>query len=347
MIHLLYRLAKPFLFRLPPERAHFLTVRGLRRALELPYAGKVFEKLFTVPAAQAVALERTVFGIHFPNPVGLAAGFDKDGRYYNDMAALGFGFVEIGTVTPRPQNGNPAPRLFRLPADGAHLNRMGFNNDGATAMRDRLLATPPRVVVGGNIGKNKDTPNEHAAADYLFCFETLYPVVDYFVVNVSSPNTPDLRALQARAPLTALLTALQAANAAKPKPKPLLLKIAPDLTNTELDDILDIVRQTGIAGIIATNTTTSREGLRTSAHVVAEYGAGGISGAPLRARSLEVVRYLAARSGVPVVAVGGIATAADAQAMLEAGAALVQVYTGLVYEGPSLVRRICAGISGK
>ncbi len=339
-----HRLLKPLLFLLPPETAHRVTLGMLHLLLGIPGFPRLFRRLFRTDHP---SLRRDLWGLTFPNPVGLAAGFDKDGRHFRAMAALGFGFVEIGTVTPQGQPGNPKPRLFRLPADQALINRMGFNNDGVEALVRRLRATPPPdgLVIGGNIGKNKSTPNADALSDYLRCFDALYPYVDYFVVNVSSPNTPGLRDLQEKGPLTALLQGLQSANHRKPSPKPILLKIAPDLTDPQLDDILDIVRQTSLAGIIATNTTLSREGLSSAADRAAE--AGGLSGRPLRDRSTEVIRYLHERSGgrLPIIAVGGIFSARDAREKLAAGASLVQVYTGLVYEGPGLVKAINNGLA--
>ncbi len=288
-------------------------------------------------------LERQVFGLTFPNPVGLAAGFDKDGKHYEAMSALGFGFIEIGTVTPLGQPGNPQPRLFRLPADEALINRMGFNNEGVDALAERLKKRKQSdVVIGGNIGKNKLTENEHAGRDYAICFETLFPYVDYFVVNVSSPNTPNLRDLQEKGPLTELLTALQHLNKQKPAPKPLLLKIAPDLTDGQLDDILDIAQATHLDGVIATNTTISRSGLNTDGKTLEEIGAGGLSGKPVKSQSTEVIRYLHQKSKgtLTIIGVGGIASPADALEKLAAGAALVQVYSGMVYEGPAMVKRI-------
>jgi dihydroorotate dehydrogenase len=259
------------------------------------------------------------------------------------MSALGFGFIEIGTVTPRPQSGNPKPRLFRLPPSEALINRMGFNNDGVEALAKRLERRgKPDCIIGGNIGKNKVTPNDEAQEDYRVCFQALYPYVDYFVVNVSSPNTPGLRELQEKEPLSALLHLLQQENRKQPKAKPILLKIAPDLTDSQLDDIIDIVRDTGLAGIIATNTTIGRENLREHAGYVAAIGAGGLSGQPLKDRATAVIRYLAEKSGgaFPIIGVGGIQSPEDALEKLNAGASLVQVYTGMVYEGPSIVRRI-------
>jgi dihydroorotate dehydrogenase len=333
-------LLKPLLFLLPPEKAHHVTLFLLKMALSIPLAGWLFRKNFEVKDQR---LERHVLGLSFPNPVGLAAGFDKDGKHYRAMAALGFGFIEIGTVTPVGQPGNPQPRLFRLPKDEALINRMGFNNEGVDALVKRLQKSRPKgLVIGGNIGKNKVTPNEQAARDYAICFEALFPYVDYFVVNVSSPNTPGLRELQEKEPLTALLAHLQNLNRQKPSPKPILLKIAPDLTNAQLDDILDIVQATQLAGIIATNTTIGRDGLATEAAAVAEIGAGGLSGKPVRERSTAVIRYLHQKSGgkVAIIGVGGIASAADALEKLEAGAVLVQVYSGLVYAGAGLVKEI-------
>jgi dihydroorotate dehydrogenase len=292
------------------------------------------------------SLERKLWGITFPNPVGLAAGFDKDAKYTDPLACLGFGFIEIGTVTPRPQPGNPKPRLFRLPQDSALINRMGFNNDGAMRAALRLGKRKERIIIGGNIGKNKDTPNEQAADDYEKCFKALYAFVDYFVVNVSSPNTPGLRELQDKAPLTALLNRLQALNRQNANSKPILLKIAPDLTNGQLDDIIDIVNTTNIHGIVATNTTISRANLATPADELNAIGAGGLSGAPLRMRATEVIKYIHTRSNgtIPVIASGGIFTAADAKEKLDAGASLVQVYTGFIYEGPGIAKKICRGL---
>ncbi|MEM9992248.1 MAG: quinone-dependent dihydroorotate dehydrogenase, partial [Bacteroidota bacterium] len=287
--------------------------------------------------------EREVLGLKFKNPVGLAAGFDKDGKAFRDMAALGFGFVEVGTVTPLPQAGNAQPRLFRLPQDEALINRMGFNNAGMDAMVEQLKKGKPEgLIVGGNIGKNKVTPNESAVEDYVKCFETLFPYVDYFVVNVSSPNTPNLRALQDKKPLTHLLSTLQQLNQAKPSPKPMLLKIAPDLSFEQIDDVVDIVQAVKLDGIIATNTTIDRSTLRTTKTEVDKVGNGGLSGRPLTDRATEIIRYIHQRTKgkLTIIGVGGIASAAEAKAKLEAGASLVQIYTGLVYEGPSLVKRI-------
>ncbi|UYZ61756.1 quinone-dependent dihydroorotate dehydrogenase [Hymenobacter weizhouensis] len=333
-------LLKPLFFQLDAEKAHHLVFDNLRRAHQLPGVRTALRGLYDY---QHPSLERDVLGLRFRNPVGLAAGFDKNAELTNELASLGFGFVEIGTVTPRPQPGNPTPRLFRLPQDEALINRMGFNNDGAAAAAQRLRRRQhPDLIIGGNIGKNKDTPNELAAHDYVACVEALHEVVDYFVVNVSSPNTPGLRQLQEREPLIRLLQEVQERNQALPRPRPLLLKIAPDLTDAQLDDILLIARETHLSGLVATNTTISREPLRTPAPAVAALGAGGLSGRPLRQRATEVIRYLHRRThgGLPIIGAGGIHSAQEALEKLAAGASLVQLYTGFIYEGPGLVRRI-------
>ncbi len=287
-------------------------------------------------------LEREFFGLRFKNPVGMAAGFDKNAMYYNQLADLGFGFVEVGTVTPVPQDGNPQPRLFRLPADQGLINRMGFNNGGVEEMVERLKKRNTDIIIGGNIGKNKVTPNENATDDYMKCFNALHPYVDYFAVNVSSPNTPGLRELQEKEPLTHLLNTLKKANAQIAKPRPILLKIAPDLTNEQLDDIIDIIKETGLDGVIATNTTNSRAGLKEDSTRIEEIGAGGLSGAPVRVRSTEVIRYLKAGSEnkFKIIGVGGIVSPQDALEKLDAGADLIQVYSGFVYEGPSMCKKI-------
>lgn len=335
----MYRYIRPLLFRLKPETAHQLTVALLRVATALPGVTGGLRTLFEVDDPR---LERELFGLRFKNPVGLAAGFDKDARLVDGMAALGFGFVEIGTVTPFAQPGNPKPRMFRLPTDRSLINRLGFNNHGVNRAARNLARRRSSVIVGGNIGKNKTTPNDQAPRDYESCFRGLYDYVDYFTVNVSSPNTPDLRELQEKEPLTDLLRGLQDLNRQQPHPKPILLKIAPDLSDGQLDDIVDICQSLGIDGIIATNTTISRDGLATPAQRVATAGAGGLSGQALRQRATEVIRYLHQRSGgrLPIIGVGGVASPEDALEKLAAGASLVQIYTGLVYEGPALVKRI-------
>jgi dihydroorotate dehydrogenase len=339
------RIIKPFFFLLSAERAHYLAMSLLKTALATPLLGALIRRRFNY---RHPSLRRELLGLSFENPVGLAAGFDKDARWVDELACLGFGFIEIGTVTPLPQPGNDKPRLFRLPQDEALINRMGFNNGGSKAAAARLRKRKSKIIVGGNIGKNKLTPNEDALSDYMKCFEDLFEVVDYFAVNVSSPNTPGLRALQDKEPLLHLLQTLQQRNLSKGTPKPILLKIAPDLTNGQLDDIIRIVAESGIAGVIATNTTIERAPLISSAADIAACGAGGLSGKPLRERSTEVIRYLKQQSGnaFPVIGVGGIHTAQDAIEKLNAGADLVQVYTGFVYEGPGVARAICEGVRG-
>ncbi len=323
-------LIRPVLFRFDPEKVHYFTFSVLKN---FPFAARLF---LPKPVADP-RLEREVFGLKFKNPVGLAAGFDKDAKMFQELSDLGFGFIEIGTLTPKPQDGNPKKRLFRLKEDQAIINRMGFNNGGVEAAVERLRKNK-NVLIGGNIGKNKVTPNEHAADDYIICFEKLFPVVDYFVVNVSSPNTPNLRELQDKKPLTELLGTLQQLNSKKERPKPILLKIAPDLSDDQLMDIIDIVQETQIAGVIATNTTLSREGLQSEN----KQETGGLSGKPLTKRSTEVIRFLSEKSGkaFPIIGVGGIHTAEDALEKLEAGASLVQLYTGFIYEGPGLIGEI-------
>lgn len=330
-------IVKPLLFLIAPEKAHDVVASGLSFVMKIPGLSTLISWIYGYSNPR---LARTVFGIQFPNPVGLAAGFDKNAKLIDEFAALGFGFIEVGTVTPKGQDGNPQPRLFRLSEDGALINRMGFNNEGLEAMKKRLLARRSKVIVGGNLGKNKVTPNEQAEEDYCLGFEALYDVVDYFVVNVSSPNTPNLRALQEKEPLKKLLVRLQDLNGTKPALKPILLKIAPDLTNEQLDDVIEIVLETQLAGVIATNTTLSREGLLSSETLRSEMG--GLSGKPLRARSTEVIRYLHQKSKghFPIVGVGGIHSAEDAVEKLKAGASLVQIYTGFIYEGPGLIRDI-------
>ena len=333
----MYTLLKAILFKLDPEKAHHFTFKLIRVLLSVPGIKWVWKKSYCVEDAK---LERTVFGLKFKNPVGLAAGFDKDGKLFNELAYCGFGFIEVGTVTPLPQEGNPKKRLFRLIEDEAIINRMGFNNLGIEHLVTKLKKRNTDVIIGGNIGKNKVTPNEEADKDYQITFESLHPYVDYFVVNVSSPNTPNLRELQDKEPLTKLLMGLVALNKEKEIQRPILLKIAPDLTNEQLDDIIDIVASTKIDGIIATNTTISRDGLTTKN--IEEIGAGGLSGKPLKNRSTEVINYLATKSNkaFPIIGVGGIHSAEDALEKMRAGADLVQLYTGFIYEGPSLIKKI-------
>ncbi len=342
----MYKIIRSILFLFDPEKVHYATARLIRFTLSIPGMKAIWKKRFTVDDPN---LKRELFGLTFENPVGLAAGFDKNASMYNDLAYCGFGFIEIGTVTPVGQPGNPKPRLFRLKEDSGIINRMGFNNDGVEAAVENLKKRKTNIIIGGNIGKNKVTPNEEADNDYKIAFEALFPYVDYFVVNVSSPNTPNLRSLQEKEPLTNLLNGLQNLNNAKEKRKPILLKIAPDLTNEQLDDIIEIINDTQIDGLIATNTTISREGLTTSKEKVERIGAGGLSGKPLTSRSTEVIRYLATKSNksFPIIGVGGIHSAEDAIKKFEAGADLVQVYTGFIYEGPALIKRINRAILRK
>lgn len=325
---------RPILFKFDPEAIHHFTFSFLKIIHKIPFVPQIFRSLYVIEDKR---LECEVFGLKFKNPVGLAAGFDKDAKLYKELSNLGFGFIEIGTVTPKPQSGNEKPRLFRLKEDEALINRMGFNNEGAWEAAKRLRKNQ-KILIGGNIGKNKVTPNEEAIHDYEICFDALYSVVDYFVVNVSSPNTPNLRELQDKEPLTNLLQILQNRNLTKPKARPILLKIAPDLTDEQLLDIIEIVKTTQIAGVIATNTTISRDNLNSEN----QKETGGLSGKPLTNRSTEVIRFLSEKSGkaFPIIGVGGIHSPEDAIEKLNAGAALVQIYTGFIYEGPGFLRSI-------
>lgn len=336
---------KPILFLFQPETIHHIVFKVIKFFSSIPLVSPIVRSIYVTSDKR---LERNLFGINFPNPVGLAAGFDKDAKLFEELGDFGFGFVEIGTLTPKAQPGNDKPRMFRLPEDEALINRMGFNNEGVEDAVKRLKGRSGKhkLIIGGNIGKNKLTPNTDAIKDYSSCFEALFDHVDYIAVNVSSPNTPNLRDLQDKEPLTKLLKHLKSLNAQKATPKPILLKIAPDLTDTQLDDIVDIVKDTNIDGLIATNTTISREGLKTSDTRLKEIGAGGLSGKPLTNRSTDVLKYLVAKSdnAFPIISVGGIHTAEDAIEKLNAGASLVQVYTGFVYEGPAIVKRINKGI---
>jgi len=328
------RIIRPLLFKFDPEKVHYFTTSLLKLVLNLPLISFLYKSQYKLESPQ---LHKNVTDILFKNPVGLAAGFDKNAEYYKDMHDLGFGFIEIGTVTPKPQEGNPKKRLFRLKEDNALINRMGFNNKGVKSAIENLKDKGD-IIIGGNIGKNKTTPNENAVDDYDICFKALFDWVDYFVVNVSSPNTPDLRALQDKKPLLKILKHLQKLNHSKPSSKPIFLKIAPDLNNNQLMDIIDIVEETKIAGLIATNTTINRAGLKSENREET----GGLSGRPLKNRSTEVIRFLKknAKNPFPIIGVGGIHSAEDAIEKFEAGADLVQLYTGFVYEGPQLVKDI-------
>ncbi len=335
----MYKVFKFFIFLFKPERAHNISFWLLKQLLRFKLVEKIFKRNFLI---EDIALKRNVFGVEFTNPVGLAAGLDKNASMFKEMSACGFGFIEIGTVTPKPQSGNEKPRLFRLKKDQAVINRMGFNNDGVDAVVERLKNRPKNIIIGGNIGKNKITPNEKAIDDYMICFDALHPYVDYFVVNVSSPNTPNLRDLQEKEPLKSLLSKLMFKNKKEGINKPILLKIAPDLTEFQLNDIIEIVQETGISGVIATNTTIGREGLSTDVSEIEKIGMGGLSGKPLSKRSTEVIKYLHDKSNgaFPIIGVGGIHSEIDALEKLAAGASLIQLYTGFIYEGPGLIKRI-------
>ncbi len=336
-------LLKPIFFLFDAEKVHYFVFSLLKISFNIPGVSFIIEKLCV---KKHNSLKVKAFGLEFDNPIGLAAGFDKNGELIDELTCFGFGFIEIGTVTPKPQEGNDKPRLFRLAQDEALINRMGFNNKGLEQVVKNLKKRNSKIIIGGNIGKNKLTPNENALSDYKICFEALFDYVDYFVVNVSSPNTPNLRELQEKKPLTDLLMGVQNLNNLKLKPKPILLKIAPDLTNSQLDDIVEIVESTKISGIIATNTTISRENLNTSLSELNRIGAGGLSGRPLSERSTEVIKYLSQKSfkKIPIIAVGGISKAKDVQEKLDAGACLVQIYTSFIYEGPAVVSNICKEI---
>ena len=334
----MYPLIKSILFLFPPERAHQVTTSLLNFVLKLPLAKSIFNGLYQVSHPK---LHKEIGGIKFLNPVGLAAGFDKNAELIDDFSYLGFGFIEIGTLTPKGQPGNPQPRLFRLPKDNALINRMGFNNDGVDEAVTRLKERKSSIIVGGNIGKNKVTPNEQALDDYLLCFQKLFDHVDYFVVNVSSPNTPGLRELQEKEPLKHLLNELKKENLKNESPKPIFLKIAPDLSDPQLDDIINITEEIDLEGLIVSNTTIDRANLKTSDQRVNSIGAGGLSGAPVFDKSTEVLKYIRKRlPNVPIIAVGGIMSAEDAIQKIKAGADLIQIYTGLVYKGPALIKRI-------
>ena len=339
----MYKLLRSFLFLLPAETAHHFTLNMLKLICKMPFGKDIVRAFFDSNSSPSY----NAFGLTFKNRVGLAAGFDKNAKYIDELACLGFGFIEIGTVTPKAQDGNPLPRLFRLAKDKAIINRMGFNNEGVDAVVERLKRRKSDIIIGGNIGKNKLTPNENAIDDYVICFEKLFDYVDYFVVNVSSPNTPNLRALQEKDKLFALLNTLQELNHKKAQAKPILLKIAPDLNHAELDDVLSVVRDAKIAGIIASNTTIDRNGLLTQEDIVTSIGNGGLSGKPVLQKSNEVLAYLKEKNNanIPIIAVGGIMSAQDAQAKIKLGAQMVQVYTGFIYEGPGLIKAIAKELS--
>ncbi len=347
-MRMIYRLLRKLFFKFPPEKAHNMAMGLLKFATRIPF-GKKLVSLIAAPQTPKVA---HFLNMTLKNPVGLGAGFDKNAVYLNELEALGFGFVEIGTVTPLPQDGNPQPRCFRLPQDEALVNRMGFNNDGADMIAERLknwrekkagLKEKYPLIIGGNIGKNKITPNEEAWKDYATCFSKLHPYVDYFVVNVSSPNTPGLRELQEKDSLRKILLHLAMMNNGKARAKPVLLKIAPDLEPSQLDDVIDLALEIKLDGIIATNTTIQRTGLTAPAAEIDAIGAGGLSGKPIKDKSTQIIKYIADQSGgqVPIIASGGIFTGTDANEKLAAGASLIQIWTAFIYEGPTIVKKIC------
>ncbi len=364
----MYRFLRGILFLFPPEWVHYFSINCLRILCKIGFIKKWFTARFTIQDSRLIT---HAFNLTFKNPVGLGAGFDKNARYLRELESLGFGFVEIGTVTPLPQKGNDKPRLFRLPKDKALINRMGFNNDGVDVVVKRLKewkksresfirannpvtknaepkAADSQIIIGGNIGKNKDTPNEDAWKDYETCFKELHPYVDYIVVNVSSPNTPGLRELQEKGSLKKILTNLQSVNRQNEsnQPKPILLKISPDLSPGQLDDVIDLAMEIGIDGIVATNTTLNREKLRTHDPRLTKIGTGGLSGLPLKQRSTDMIKYISEKTKgqIPVMASGGIFTGKDAKEKLEAGASLIQVWTGFIYEGPGIVKKICKSL---
>jgi len=353
----MYKIIRAILFLFPAEQVHYFSMNCLRLLCSIDFIKRLIAKIYS-PAAndnlQSVSGSNRICNLNFKNPVGLGAGFDKNAKYLRELEALGFGFVEIGTVTPLPQAGNDKPRLFRLPKDKALINRMGFNNDGVKVVTKRLkewneknsisplITHHSSLIIGGNIGKNKITANEDAWKDYEICFKELHPFVDYFVVNVSSPNTPGLRELQEKESLRKILRHLQMINNGKAVAKPILLKIAPDLSQEQLDDVIDLAMEIKLDGLVATNTTISREGLSQQLTVNSQQP-GGLSGMPLKHKSTEIVKYIFEKTNgeIPIIASGGIFTGEDAKEKFDAGASLVQVWTGFIYEGPGIVNHIC------
>ncbi|WP_299314124.1 quinone-dependent dihydroorotate dehydrogenase [uncultured Aquimarina sp.] len=339
-------LVRPILFKYDPETVHHFTFRMIRIMSKIPFFSSIFRSLYLV---KNPVLEREVFGLKFKNPVGLAAGFDKNAILYNELGNFGFGFIEIGTVTPRGQEGNPKKRLFRLKEDSAIINRMGFNNEGLEAAIEQLKKNKGKLIIGGNIGKNTDTAPEDYTRDYLECFKALHPYVDYFVLNVSCPNVSSHAKLNDKDYLLELISAVQEVNNANNTQKPIVLKIAPDLNNSQLDEIIELVNVTKLDGVIASNTSTFREGLKASKEQLDVIGNGGLSGQPIKNRSTSVIKYLSEKSNkaFPIIGVGGIHSATDAIEKLEAGASLVQLYTGFIYEGPKLIKDINKAIIKK
>ena len=348
----MYKILRSILFLFPTEWVHYFSMNCLRVICSVGFLRKLLASIFSPLANENLKSE--ILNLNFKNPVGLGAGFDKNARYLRELETLGFGFVEIGTVTPLPQVGNDKPRLFRLPKDKALINRMGFNNDGVKVIAERLrqwqskvhsqqpTVNSQRLIIGGNIGKNKTTPNEDAWKDYEICFKELHHYVDYFVVNVSSPNTPGLRELQEKESLRKILRHLQMINNGKAVAKPILLKIAPDLTQEQLDDVTDLALEIKLDGLVATNTTIDREGLEHDLRI-GTLETGGLSGKPLQKRSTDIVNYIfnKTKGEIPIIASGGVFTGADAKEKFDAGALLVQVWTGFIYEGPGIAKKIC------
>mgnify|MGYP001116907195 FL=1 len=330
---------RPFLFLFDPEKIHYITFSLIRFLCKVPLMALIFRSIYKIEDKR---LEKTLFGITFKNPVGLAAGFDKNAVLFNELANFGFGFIEIGTVTPLGQEGNPKKRLFRLKEDNGIINRMGFNNDGLEIAIQQLKKNKGKLIIGGNIGKNTQTSSENYTTDYELCFKGLYPFVDYFVLNVSCPNVGSHAKLNDKSYLIELITAIQKLNNQEIIQKPILLKIAPDLNNNQLDEIIELVAETKIDGVIASNTSTTRDHLKTSNHLLKEIGNGGLSGQPIKELSTKVIKYLAQNSNkaFPIIGVGGIHSAEDALEKIEAGADLVQIYTGFIYEGPGLIKKI-------
>jgi dihydroorotate dehydrogenase len=333
------QIIRPVLFRIDPEKVHHLIVAAVKIGFAIPGLSSLISKIFTV---KDPSLKRNVFGLEFDNPVGLAAGFDKNASFYNQFASFGFSFIEVGTVTPKGQQGNPKPRIFRLPKDKAIINRMGFNNHGAEETVKNLRKRKTRIIIGGNIGKNTATTNENAVHDYVAVFNELYYDVDYFVVNVSCPNISDLHKLQDKDALMEILSSLIKERETKTTRKPILLKISPDLNFNQIDEVLDIINEVKLDGVVATNTTTGRYNLTVSLDKVASIGNGGMSGQPLREKSTEIIKYISVKTQgkLPIIGVGGILSIDDALEKLNAGASLVQLYSGFIYEGPVLVKKI-------
>lgn len=339
-------LLRPLFFSFDPEKIHHFTFSLIKFSSKIPGLTSLFRSLYVVNDKK---LERQLFGLTFKNPVGLAAGFDKNAVLYNELADFGFGFIEIGTVTPKAQAGNPKKRLFRLKDDQGIINRMGFNNEGLEAAITQLKKNKGKLIIGGNIGKNTQTKPENYTKDYLECFNALHPYVDYFVLNVSCPNVGSHAKLNDKDYLEELISSVQKANNSFETQKPILLKIAPDLNDLQLDEIVELVSETKLDGVIASNTSTDRKGLKASDKILEDIGNGGLSGQPIKEKSTRVIKYLSEKSdkAFPIIGVGGIHSAEDALEKIDAGADLVQVYTGFIYEGPSLVKKINKAILNK